>query len=314
MGLLAFSMEKMFENLFDAAYFVDNTRSIRYWNSAAEKLTGYLKDEVLGHKCSDNILVHCDEKGEKLCTGNCPLSKSCGNKIHSTSAFLHHKDGHRIPLQIKVIPYFDSSGKEVGMIELFRDNSETIMSSQEIEKLRKQAMIDALTEIPNRHYFQKKINEKIEDFNRYGTPFGFLYLDIDHFKAINDKFGHTVGDKVLKMVAKTIEGSCRSADFVARMGGEEFSVLLSNVDNALLLELSERTRALVESAFITEEGMRISATISIGATIVHDGDTADSIIGRADNLLYECKQRKRNSVISDCILVLDSPQKKVVQN
>lgn len=284
--------------LYDGLYITDNNRTITYWNSAAERITGFCADEVIGKSCSDNILTHVDEAGNSLCTGLCPLACTIkDSKSRETKIYLHHKDGHRIPVSVRVSPIRDEQGRIIGGVELFSDISSQKELEAELKELEAFALIDPLTQIPNRRYFDRQLEASLEAFKRFRMPFGFLFVDVDNFKSFNETYGHQTGDKVLHYVAKTIQGNIRSFDTASRWGGDEFCVLMHNASGKSLAELGNRLRMLIENSYITENSEKIHVTISLGGTVVQEGDTAATIIDRADRHLAIGKKSGKNLVI-----------------
>jgi len=284
----------LLDNLLDGLYFVDKERKIIYWNKSAEIITGFTASEVVGSHCFDNILKHVDYSGNALCFSGCPLQQTLKDeKIRTTEAFLHHKSGHRVPVTIKTIPLYEDNIL-VGSVEIFKEILKVDEMEFELERLKSLALIDQLTNLPNRRYIESKMEHKLEEYKTLDLLFGVAFLDIDFFKNVNDTFGHDVGDEVLKMVAKTYSNSVRSSDYVGRWGGEEFIVIFSNCNEDKLKKLSERIRMLVEKSCVKINGDSIKVTISIGATLVKQGDTMDSIVGRADKLMYASKTNGRN--------------------
>ncbi len=157
-------------------------------------------------------------------------------------------------------------------------------------------MLDPLTGIGNRRFIESNTHSRLEELRRYGWSFGVILIDIDHFKAVNDRFGHLVGDDVLKMVARTLAHNVRAFDAVGRWGGEEFVVIAQNVSIALLESLAERLRVLIEQSLLPVADTVVRVTVSLGATLARRTDTPASILGRADQMLYVSKQRGRNRV------------------
>ena len=127
---------------------------------------------------------------------------------------------------------------------------------------------------------------------------GILFMDIDHFKNVNDTYGHVTGDEVLRVVAKTISHSVRPFDIVGRWGGEEFIALIADVDEKTLCSIAERTRRLVEQSKLPETFNTISVTVSIGATLARKTDDIHSLVERADQAMYQCKANGRNQVVA----------------
>lgn len=290
-------IEQFLDNLFEAVYFVDIARQITHWNKAAETLTGWKKEDIIGHRCMDNILVHIDKDGNSLCNGNCPLVQSMKSRsTHESDIFLHHKDGYRIPVHVRIIPLFNDSGEASGAIEIFSNTSADNDLMSQIEALRKLSMIDALTGIANRRYAEKIILDRIDEKDRFGWDTGIIFFDIDNFKSVNDTHSHNTGDKILKMVANTLHESIRSFDYVTRWGGEEFVVILSNVTIEQLKEKAELLRQLTSKSFFFEKETELSATLSGGATMIKRDDTVETAVERADRLMYKSKKDGKNRV------------------
>ncbi len=287
----------LLDNLYDGVYFVTPDREIIYWNDAAERMTGFIKLEMIGRHCWDNRLMHVDRNGANLCLDRCPLEKSIQeDRMSEDEVYFHHKEGHRVPVMVRVSPVRDAMGAIIGGVEIFSDNSRSVELTERIEELTKLALLDPLTRIGNRRYGELNLAARLNEFERYGWFFGVLFMDIDHFKNINDRYGHEAGDRVLRMVATTITNGLRSSDTMSRWGGEGFIAFFPNVDADQLLYIANKLRILVETSSIFLEGNKIEATISIGATIARKEDTAITLIRRVDDLMYRSKTEGRNRV------------------
>lgn len=289
--------EKLLENIYDGIYYVDMERRITFWNKGAERISGYSREDVLGKSCADNILRHVDDFGNELCLKGCPLSATMkdGNN-REMGVFLHHKQGHRVPVFVRSAPMRDEAGSIVGAVEVFSDNTKTALALETIEKLQKEVFKDALTGLGNRRFADLTLENLLHAWRGHGVAFGVLLLDADHFKKVNDTYGHNVGDEVLKMIAKTIAGGLRALDVPCRWGGEEFAVFLPNATVGMLHRVGERLRMLVENSWIVHNGLSISVTVSIGGALSREDDTADAIMERADQKLYCSKEAGRNCV------------------
>ncbi|MFG6429941.1 sensor domain-containing diguanylate cyclase [Roseateles sp. LYH14W] len=169
------------------------------------------------------------------------------------------------------------------------------------ERLRRAGMTDGLTGVHNRRYFDHRSLIEFSQAVRHRYPLACLFLDIDHFKAINDGHGHPVGDEVLRQVGGLIQRSLRTGDLAARYGGEEFVVLLPRTDLAGAREVAERIRLTVQDApFITPEGGTVSATLSAGLAMLPAGAVSFAeLLSAADRALYEAKRAGRNRTIAD---------------
>ena len=215
------------DNLADGVYYVEPDRTIRYWNHGAEKLAGYHASEMVGRRCYDNILAHVDAQGNSLCHSTCPLAASMlDGESRDVTIWLRHREGYRKPVRVRTAAVRDETGTIVGGVETFSDASAVVRAAEDADRARHEALTDELTGLPNRRMFDAAVRTRLENRGRYGWQFGLLVVDIDNFKAVNDQFGHAVGDAVLAGVAKTILGAVRAGDMVARWGGEEFAVLV----------------------------------------------------------------------------------------
>jgi diguanylate cyclase (GGDEF)-like protein/PAS domain S-box-containing protein len=295
MDIENYSYQAIIENLHDGLYFVDRNRTITYWNKAAEKISGFRADEVVGKSCADNILAHVDSEGNSLCTGTCPLEATIDDgQFREADVYMHHKDGHRIPVSVRASALYDTQGSIVGAIELFTDISHQTANELRVKELEKMALLDNLTQLANRNYIEKELKARFDEIRRYQVPFGILFMDVDHFKRFNDTYGHDVGDEVLKFVAGTFVSNARPFDLFGRWGGEEFIGIIRNIHAENLERLGNRLRSLIEHSYILNKGKKLNVTISIGATMVELNDTIDSLIKRADVFLYQSKANGRN--------------------
>jgi diguanylate cyclase (GGDEF)-like protein/PAS domain S-box-containing protein len=288
---------ELLDHLDDSVYFVDRDRRILFWNKAAEALTGFSRNDVVGRHCPDNILCHADVNGRALCVDGCPLAHVMDTgKASEVDAFLHHKDGHRVPVRVKATPILDAQGKAVGALEVFNDRTSRIEQAERIKELEQLALIDELTRLPNRRHFDDHLSQRLGEWQRHGRPFGVLMMDVDHFKQVNDEHGHEIGDATLRMVARTLNANCRGSDIVARWGGEEFGAIISHVEAQQLLLVAEKFRTMVTVSHLRTPGRAVRVTISIGATVANTDDTVETMIKRADQALYEAKRQGRNRV------------------
>ncbi len=172
-----------------------------------------------------------------------------------------------------------------------RSRKAIFMNQQELHRL---AITDELTGVFNRNHLNSVLSQEMARGHRYDKTFGLLMIDIDHFKSINDTFGHTVGDRVLQKVAQVLSTFLRSNDTLVRWGGEEFVVIAVEVDETTLQQLCEKLRHKIEGNRFSSIG---TLTVSIGATLLRKNDSQDTLLSRADTALYEAKERGRNITV-----------------
>jgi diguanylate cyclase (GGDEF)-like protein len=171
-----------------------------------------------------------------------------------------------------------------------------IQNATYVEQVRMQANLDGLTGIFNRRYFEMKVLEKMSEASRYGGPMSLLMMDIDHFKSINDEFGHLLGDEVLKQASALLSHNLRKVDLMCRYGGEEFAVIAPATSGQNAAVLAEKLRRMVEQYQFP--GVPRPVTISIGiAEFPSAGKSRDGLVRAADAALYQAKQQGRNRVV-----------------
>ena len=290
--------KEIIDNLYDGVYFVDRDRVITYWNKGAERITGYPAAQAIGRACRDNMLNHITANGVQLCLNNCPLAAVMedGNP-REAEVYLHHADGYRIPVMVRASALRDENGDIIGAVESFSNNTKVIEARRRLNEMSQIARTDTLTRIGNRQHIEGRLRAVIAEFENSQTNAGLLFMDIDHFKQVNDTYGHDIGDKILCMVTNTFHHSLRSTDTIGRWGGEEFIAILYDIfDDTTLIVIADKVRTLVEASRLDLDNRSLSVTISIGATRLHSNDTPESFIRRADGLMYRSKRAGRNRV------------------
>jgi diguanylate cyclase (GGDEF)-like protein len=269
-------------------------------NRGAEELTGYSAFEAVSRQCRDNLLCHVDESGRQLCLEGCPMAATLEDgESRSAEVFLHHKDGYRVPVRVTAVPLRGDVGEIVAAVETFSSNAEKMAALEQVRDLERIASVDALTDIPNRRFLQQSIATRLDEVARYGGSLSLVLLDIDHFKAVNDRYGHDAGDRVLRVVARTLQGATRSFDVVGRWGGEEFLAVLPNTSAADVEGIADRYRALVERSDVPLDQQTVHVTVSAGAATARQGDSATDVFERVDRLLYRSKDSGRNRVSAE---------------
>ncbi|MBL4867378.1 MAG: diguanylate cyclase [Pseudomonadales bacterium] len=191
-----------------------------------------------------------------------------------------------------VIDRLDALGERLEAMEL-----ESGRLKATIEEQRDQALRDALTQLPNRQAYIEHAAKELARQERYGSDLTLVIADVDHFKRINDTYGHLSGDKVLKAIAKEMMKRLRSADFIGRYGGEEFVILMPETDQDAGMKAINTLRESVGNCPFHFREERVPITVSFGVTQVRSGDTIEMAFARADKALYEAKDQGRNRVV-----------------
>lgn len=182
-----------------------------------------------------------------------------------------------------------ASGAAGGLSALERENNQLKARIAELERL---VACDTLTPLFNRRHFMEELDRWCWRTHRYGGEYGLLFIDVDNLKTVNDKFGHQVGDMLLMTIAKGLLGAVRRSDLVARVGGDEFAVLLDNIPEAELSGKAERIAKIVGKLSVDHAGATLSPSISAGFTPIEPGIKPSELLLRADRSMYAAKQAK----------------------
>ena len=169
----------------------------------------------------------------------------------------------------------------------------------EVARLSRQAQTDGLTRLANRRTLDERLDEEVDRARRLGTSVAFVIADVDNFKSINDRYGHQVGDDVLRAVARALAEAVRELDLAGRFGGEEFAAVLPGTNLAGARRVAERIRSAVEALEVTSrEGEALRVTTSVGAACFPTHDTIESLVAAADAALYDAKRGGKNQVVT----------------
>lgn len=273
-------------NVAQDAIFITNPEGvIEFANQGFELVTGYSSAEALG---STPTILKSGEQGQ-------PFYQRLWHSLRSGQTFRatvanRHKDGHLIHCEETITPVLDRHGVVTHFVSIVKDLTSRIRAEQE---LRKQAMLDDMTGLLNRRAGELALEKAYLASHEDCRPFCVLLADVDHFKAINDTWGHPAGDAVLKNVSGLLRSSVRATDSVARWGGEEFLIVLPCCELSAAQKQAERIRNSMERAQQPEVG-RI--TLSIGVAQMQGDETLAGLINRADKALYRAKKEGRNLV------------------
>ena len=164
----------------------------------------------------------------------------------------------------------------------------------EIEAHMSRSLTDALTGLPNRREFNERLEERMGAWNRRRDVFSLLLLDVDHFKKLNDRYGHLAGDQVLATIGRALRGAIRREDAVARFGGEEFAILLPSTSLEEAIQAAQKVREAVARVSISRDGQQIAVTVSGGLATIESNERVEALIQRADSALYAAKEAGRN--------------------
>lgn len=287
--------EERFRSTFDAAAIgmalVSREGRFMRANDSLCRIVGYTQIELQQKTFQD--ITHPDDLEADLALMRELLADT--RDSYQLEKRYFHKDGHVIWVLLSGSVVRDSTGKVLYFLAQIQDITER---KAMLDKLELQAHVDYLTGLANRRYFMEQGEIGLAHVRRYGHALSVLMLDIDHFKNINDTYGHKIGDIVLQKLGQILLDTLRTVDVIGRIGGEEFAVLLPETDLQQAVEVAERLREIIAATEIIQEaGAALHFTVSIGVVALDGRDTnLDILLSLADRALYEAKNTGRNKV------------------
>lgn len=284
---------QLVETTSDWIWEIDKDFKYSYSSPQIEVLLGYKPQDFIGRTPFEFMPEKEAKKLQKA-------FKAAGKTTQPVFEMKHtgfRKNGHKVVLESNAVPFFSEDGELLGYRGVDRDI--TLRSEME-DKLRYMARHDALTGLYNRQVFNELLEYEINRASRYARPLSALLLDIDYFKKVNDNYGHSAGDDVLKEFSQLLVNSLRSTDYIARFGGEEFTVLMPETDKETAIVRAEELRKAIEEHHFNLRGGRVlRITTSIGiATFPDNASDKESLIMIADEAMYEAKNSGRNKLFA----------------
>jgi diguanylate cyclase (GGDEF)-like protein/PAS domain S-box-containing protein len=282
----------------EGVFLVDSHGKIVFANPEAMRLIGYRFDEIEGALIHE-ILYKQQLNGTLYKPEENPLFNAItsGNDYNDEDGVFTCKSGFLMPISLVCRAVYKDNILD-GAVIAFRDITVQKKHLQTLEAinelLEKQATTDALTGIFNRMKFNKSFTNEIQRAQRYNTPLSLIIFDIDHFKQVNDTYGHLAGDSVLKNLVRLVASNLREIDIFARWGGEEFVIQTPETSLDGAIKLAEKLRSKIENHDFTEPE---KITTSFGVTTLKKGDNTISFINRADEALFRAKEGGRNQVV-----------------
>ena len=271
----------------DAVVGVSLDGEILSWNRGAEALYGFAADEVVG---SDIACVIPVDRAHELATILACVAS--GERVDHYETSHCHSDGGVIDASVAISPVLDASGETVAASMIVRN----IARQTEVRlQLAHQALHDALTGLPNRALLRDRIEGALARAERSRTSVAVLFLDLDRFKALNDKLGHARGDQILRIVAERLQSAVRPDDTVARFGGDEFVIVCNDiVVKEQARTIAERVATTLEKPLLLDDE-RVVIRASIGVVLGRPGASADALVYDADAAMYQVKHRTPTS-------------------
>lgn len=304
------------ENMADIVWRVDAQMHFTYVNAADQRTRGFLPQEVIGTHVRDNLTPQGQGMLEDMFREGREIEASNLRGIPLKYELpMRHKDAGEIWIEMSSVPIYASDGTIKGYQGVGRDVSgrrqyenHLLQSHQKLENqlteaveeksvLQEMVIRDGLTSLYNRRYLDTTLPRELAHAEREGKPLAIIMLDLDHFKKINDQYGHAAGDTVLVALAELLKKGARDSDFIYRYGGEEFVAIMPNMSADQALERVESWRMRLKRMRVTAGEFQISVTLSAGIAVFPEhGRTANVLLTRADEMLYQSKAAGRNRI------------------
>ena len=274
----------------------DADGNVTYLNRFAEKMTGWSRAEARGRPFADVLRLIDNISGASLDDAVAialQADKTASGMTSSINCTLVRRDGEEFGIESRVAIIHDQDGNAVGAVVAFRDVSAARLASLEMSRV---AQHDVLTNLPNRALFNDRLSQAISLAERQSKQLAVLFVDLDQFKRINDSLGHSVGDRLLRSVARRLVACVRRTDTVSRLGGDEFLILLSQIEHSEDAAITARKilRAVAAPHVIDSKSLDVNVSIG-GSTYPADAQNAETLVSYADVAMYEAKQQGRNS-------------------
>ncbi len=285
----------LLDSIFDAVYVVDNLGRVMYWNDCCARITGYMPEEMVGKHYTETPFVGMEKAENVNCSQHGGIAIALDAGMPGTwKGNVQRKNGQLLPIESHVSEIRDEKGNIVGAVEVFRDISAYVSLEQAHRELLQLSRKDQLTSMNNRAAITDFLKAEIERAHRYRTPLSVVMVDIDHFKRINDRYGHEAGDKVLAKIGSILQYNIRKPDMVGRWGGEEFLIITPNSTATNAGKLAERIRLLIKE--IPDGDLPETITASFGVAEFSHEAGMDKMLYHADMAMYNAKEGGRDRV------------------
>jgi diguanylate cyclase (GGDEF)-like protein/PAS domain S-box-containing protein len=267
---------------------VDEDRRIVFWSDGAERISGFLRQEVVGRFCGDNILVHCDENNALLCGTACPLTHTMRDgRPREVDVYLRHKDGYRVPVRVRAVPIRDQEGVIIGAAECFEERAVAPDLTCGFINAGHEVCVDEVTGLPDRVWMSSHLCESLAQFSEQHTQFGILRIRLDQLRSWHEHGGQQVVNIVLRAVAQTLRNILHPTDLLGRWSRDEFLAIVADCGSGRLEKLGARLKRIVNCAAIKWWGDHLPAKVSLGSASVNAGDNVESILRRAEESLEQ---------------------------
>jgi diguanylate cyclase (GGDEF)-like protein/PAS domain S-box-containing protein len=261
---------------------LDLQKKIVFWSDGAEQITGYSRIDVLGHSCSENILLHCNHTSCETCGGQCPMSTALhdAKPIEATSS-IHHKAGYWVPVHAWAIALRDKHGSIIGIIQTFEAEFTLSGPSPNDRSMKERGWLDEVTGLPNQTMAQAHLRRMLGTFAALQIPFGVVCVEAPELAGFRARYGQEAAKSMMEVLARSLRNTVWPTDFVGRWSDGRFLVILSGCGEDALQAVTARMLQMMATVTIKWWGEELSVAVSMGRTVAVAGDSFESILQRA---------------------------------
>ena len=283
------------DNLPVGVYMVDTNLKVVFWSRGAEKISGYLSQDMLGRHCREKLLVDLDGSNPVACGEACQLTDSMRDgQMREADVLLRHRTGHRIPVHVRAIPLRNSHNKIIGATEYFEE-SRLIVPFDDGKKPNAAGRVDKATGLFDVSTINLRLKETLADFAEHRLSFCVLMAQLDDLKTFQ-QHGKDAVEAARVVVAHTLSNALRPMDIAGCWHDQKFLAILRNCERPALKKVAERVRKMESYSQVEWWGDELSVTVSLGGTAVTEGDQVDTLVQRAQSALQQSIQDGGNRI------------------
>lgn len=289
--------ESVLRSLPTGVCLVDRDRRIRFWNEGAQRLTGYLSQDIAGRFLRDDLFSMPEERNKPASDIADPVRLAFSDgKSSVAEVSLLHKDGQSIPILLRTFPIRDTGGKVIGVAECFEESFAVSEHARRQARLADFGCLDEVTGLPLESFMETQLREHLDLFNKHHVPFAVLLIQGDQMEGHRARFGPGVVKDIQQVITNSVEHTLRPTDLLGHWAESQFIAVLSECNAAGLERAGERIRADVSHSKVEWWGDSISVTCALGGANCREGDTAYLLVGRAERSLQESIRQGGNRV------------------
>ncbi|HUI57382.1 MAG TPA: PAS domain-containing protein [Bryobacteraceae bacterium] len=285
--------QAVLESLPVGVYLVDRDRRIIFWNDGCERLTGFLRHEVIGRCCADDFLMHFNEHNVTLCGEACPLVDTMHDgRPRESDLFLRHKNGQRVPVRVRSVAVRNEDGGIIGACECFDERQVFLTAGHGFAGAH--PSLDQQTQLPGSRTFRRHLEGCLLDLQKSHVPFGLLMVAIDNLDQLRAKDGNNVLASVFYSAGQTLAKSIGPGNLAGRWSATRLAATLGGCSAEILQESAVLLQRVTGFAAVPWWGNRLSFSVSIGGSVAHEDDSLDALVQRAEAALRNCVEKGGN--------------------